>query len=139
MAWVSSVIGGAMGRYLVVNNHGWRISFVSPHNPELIDRTGNYTLGVTVPSEHTIYLSNDLYGNELITVFIHEMTHTVLWEYDIISDIHRYSKPKYAVDMEELVCNIVANYGYLIFKSVYESLGGKAIFYIPQIIERMVA
>ena len=114
-----------MDRYLMVNNHDWKVKFVSPYNPELIDRTGSYTLGVTVPSEHTIYLSNDLYG--------------VLWEYDIISDIHRYSKPKYVIDMEELVCNIVANYGYLIFKSVYESLGGKAIFYIPTIIERMVS
>ena len=62
MAWVFSAIGGAMDRYLMVNNHDWKVKFVSPYNPELIDRTGSYTLGVTVPSEHTIYLSNDLYG-----------------------------------------------------------------------------
>ena len=73
----------------------------------MIDRTGSWTLGVTDPSQNTVFLSDELSGNLLLRVLLHEMTHVTLWEYRILE--------------------------------TYRLLGGKAIFYMPGIIERLVA
>ena len=37
------------------------------------------------------------------------------------------------------ICNVVADYAQHIFFETYRLLGGKAIFYMPGIIERLVA
>lgn len=105
----------------------------------MIDRTGSWTLGVTDPSQNTVFLSDELSGNLLLRVLLHEMTHVTLWEYRILDSIKLYSKPEYSIEMEELICNVVADYAQYIFFETYRLLGGKAIFYMPGIIERLVA
>lgn len=122
-----------------INNHSWDIYFVFPEDSILIDRTGNRTIAVTIPKRRSIYLSDTLYGNELVRVLLHEMTHATLWEYGIIEEIKMYCYPEYQIDMEELVCNIVADYAHNIFIEAYRVLGGKAIFYMPKVLERLVS
>ena len=122
-----------------INDHIWNIYYVSEDNPVLIDRTGTWTLAVTIPKRKSIYLSDNLFGNQLITVLLHEMTHATLWEFGIINDIRKYCYPENAIDMEELVCNIVADYAQYIFMEAYRVLGGQAIFYMPMVLERLVA
>lgn len=117
----------------------WNIYYVSEDNPVLIDRTGTWTLAVTIPKRRSIYLSDNLFGNQLITVLLHEMTHATLWEFGIINDIRKYCYPENAIDMEELVCNIVADYAQYIFMEAYRVLGGQAMFYMPMVLERLVA
>lgn len=126
-------------RKFEINGNEWFVKWVSPENPILIDRTGSWTLGVTDPSQNTVFLSDELSGNLLLRVLLHEMTHVTLWEYRILDSIKLYSKPEYSIEMEELICNVVADYAQHIFFDTYRLLGGKAIFYMPGIIERLVA
>lgn len=126
-------------RSVRINDHIWNIYYVSEDNPVLIDRTGTWTLAVTILKRKSIYLSDNLFGNQLITVLLHEMTHATLWEFGIINDIREYCYPENAIDMEELVCNIVADYAQYIFMEAYRVLGGQAIFYMPMVLERLVA
>ena len=78
-------------------------------------------------------------GNLLLRVLLNEMTHGTMWQYRILDSIKLYSKPEYSVEMEELICNVVADYAQHIFFETYRLLGGKAIIYMPGIIESFVA
>lgn len=122
-----------------VNGNQWKIQFVNSKSKYLVDRTGVIRVATTDPQLNTIFLSKRLYGDFLKTVLIHEITHVVLWEYDIISRIHKYCYPEYRIDMEEEICNILADYGELIYETAYTALGGKAIFVVPYGMERLVA
>lgn len=122
-----------------INGHLWRVRHVFPNSKYLVDRTGKITVATTDPNLKTIFLSNNLYGDFLKRVLIHEMTHVVLWEYGIIQRIYLFCKPEYRIDMEEEICNILADYGQKVYQTAYMVLGGEAIFIIPQEIERLVA
>jgi len=58
-----------------INGELWKICFVYPYSPILMNNDGSYTLGVTVPENRTIYLSNELYGKDLDKVLSHELFH----------------------------------------------------------------
>ena len=70
-----------MLRQFYMNGDLWRVQFVSPHDSVLIDRTGNRTLGVSDYSTHIISIANNLYGELLNRVFIHELGHCVMFSY----------------------------------------------------------
>lgn len=127
-----------MMKRFFVNGNQWKIQFIDSKSKYLVDRTGEMRVATTDPQLNTIFLSKRLYGDFLKTVLIHEMTHVILWEYDIISRIHKYCYPEYRIDMEEEICNILADYGELIYETAYTALGGKAIFVVPYEIERLV-
>lgn len=59
---------------MMINNEEWALQFISPTDP-LLEVDDGFTLGVTIPEHHTIYLSDDLYGEKLHRVLCHELAH----------------------------------------------------------------
>lgn len=66
-----------MLKQFYMNGDLWKVRFVSPHDNVLIDRTGQRTLAVSDYSTMTISIANNLYGELLNRVFIHELGHCV--------------------------------------------------------------
>lgn len=121
-----------------MNGRLWTVVFVNPTSSYLIDRTGNYTVATTDPSAHMIYISDDLTGDFLIRVLIHELGHCTMVSYGLIEDIHRMSYPEYWIEIEEWVCNFLADYGFEIFTAAYEVLGDSAITVVPYELEKFI-
>lgn len=128
-----------MLREFVMNGDLWHVRFTSPQNPVLVDRTNTLTVAVTDPDTMTIYLSDNLYGDFLQKVLIHELSHAVMYSYDLVSEIHRMCKKKYWIPMEEFCANLIANYGSEVFGIAYSVLGNQAIHIVPYHLERMIA
>ena len=122
-----------------INGHLWNVKFMNPNSSYLVDRTNSIRVATTDPRLNTIFLSRQLSGDFLKKVLIHEMTHVVLWEYDILSRIHKYCYPEYAIDMEEEICNILADYGEIVFNRAYSVLGDEAIYVVPYHMEKLIA
>lgn len=122
-----------------MNGYLWRVYFVNPDSDLLVDRTGFHTLATTDPVTYCIYLSNQLDGSLLRTVLIHELGHCAMVSFHLLDDIHRMVKPKYWLEAEELICNIIANYGWKIFQTAYDILGESAWYYVTKELERFVA
>lgn len=81
-----------------VNGLNWKIKFTHNENDLIVD--GSVRLGVTDRNRLTIYLYDNLYGNLLRKVLIHELTHAWLFSYDYELD----------VEFEEMLCNFVDTY-----------------------------
>lgn len=122
-----------------MNRYLWRVYFVDPDSDLLVDRTGFHTLATTDPVTYCIYLSNQLNGSLLRTVLIHELGHCTMVSFHLLDDIHRMVKPEYWLEAEELICNIIANYGWKIFQTAYDILGESAWYYVTKELERFVA
>lgn len=122
-----------------MNGYLWRVYFVDPDSDLLVDRTGLHTLATTDPVTYCIYLSNQLDGALLRTVLIHELGHCTMVSFHLLDDIHRMVKPEYWLEAEELICNIIANYGWRIFQTAYDILGESAWYYVTKELERFVA
>lgn len=122
-----------------MNGYLWQIVFVDPYDPMLVDRTGVLTVATTDPTTLTIYISNELSGEFLTHVLIHELGHCAIFSFDLLYDIHRMVKPKYWVEAEEWVCNFIADYGAKIFSIAYSVLGDDAWIFIPYELERLIA
>lgn len=122
-----------------MNGDLWHVRFTSPQNPVLVDRTHTLTVAVTDPETMTIYLADNLYGGFLQKVLIHELSHAVMYSYDLVSEIHRMCKKKYWIPMEEFCANLIANYGSEVFGIAYSVLGNQAIHIVPYHLERMIA
>lgn len=99
-----------------MNGIVWKVYFVSYDSPYLVDRTGVRTLATTDPKYYKVYISNELYGSRLKHVLIHEMGHCVMVSYNLIRYIHKVVKPRYWIDAEEHICNLIADYGEMIFE-----------------------
>lgn len=115
-----------------MNGHFWKVKFVDPYSPMLVDRTNSLTVATTDPETHCVYLSNNLYGDFLKTVLLHELGHCALFSFDLLSDIHR-------IEAEEWVCNFIADYGEKIFSLGYSILGYDAWHFVPYELDRMIA
>lgn len=87
--------------FLHINNIIWRIKFVSDYDSSLLKANGSYALGACHNNTKTIYINNNLYGNLLKKVLSHEITHAVIFSYNIVLDY----------EQEELFANLIANYG----------------------------
>lgn len=122
-----------------MNGYLWQIVFVDPSDPMLVDRTGVLTVATTDPITLTIYISNELSGEFLTHVLIHELGHCAIFSFDLLIDIHRMVKPEYWIDAEEWVCNFIADYGTQIFNTAYSILGDDAWIFIPYELERLIA
>lgn len=123
----------------VMNGLTWHVRFTRPDNPILIDRTSNWTVAVTDPKTMTIYLANNLYGDFLTRVALHELSHAVMYSYGYIDDIHRMCKKRYWIEMEEFIANIIADRAHEIFERAYEIVGDEAIRFVPYRLERLVS
>ena len=113
-----------MLRQFYMNGDLWRVRFVSPNDNVLIDRTGK---------------RNNLHGELLNRVFIHELGHCVMFSYGLLPELHRMVKKRYWVDAEEFVCNILADYSHFVIGTARDILGNKFTYVSPVGAERMIA
>lgn len=122
-----------------MNGYLWRICYVNPNSRMLIDRSGRLTLGTTDPVSRIVYLSDHLYGDQLVKVLIHELGHCALISFGLVNEIHKMTKRDYWIYAEEWVCNIIANYGMLIFSIAKDILGYDAWMCIPYELEKIIS
>lgn len=122
-----------------MNGYSWKIRFVLHDSPMLVDRTGTLTVATTDPRTLTLYLSEELSGDFLMTVLIHELGHCALYSFGFLRRIKRMVLPEYRIEMEEFICNFLADYGFRIFKIAYQTLGYDAWKLIPGELEKFVA
>lgn len=120
-----------MLKRFVMNGYLWNVRFTSPQDPILVDRTNTLTVGVTDPSTMTIYVADNLYGEFLTRVVLHELSHAMMYSFGYLKQIHAYCKRKYWVPMEELIANIIADRAKEIFERAYEIVGDEAIRFVP--------
>lgn len=123
------------GFYL--NGIYWRVRFVNPNSIYLMDRTRNMRLATTDISSHYIFLNDRLEGDLLIRVLLHELGHATMASYGLIDDLHRFVKKDYWIEAEEWVCNLIADYGAIIFLSASKTLGVDVWNYIPRKIDHL--
>ena len=122
-----------------MNGLRWRVRFTYPTDPVLVDRTGTLTIGVTDSATMTIYLSNELRGEFLTRVVLHELSHAMMISYGYLEQIHKYCKKRHWVDMEELIANLIANQAKEIFQRAYDIVGDDAIRFVPYMLEQFAA
>ena len=122
----------------VMNGDSWQVKFVDPHNPSLVDRTGRLRVATTDPNTWTVYLSNNLKGDFLMTVMIHELGHCAMYSFGLLYEIHKMVRHEFWIDAEEWICNFIADYGMQIFKIAYGILGSKAWDILPKELERVL-
>ena len=122
-----------------MNGDLWRVQFVSSQDDVLIDRTGKRTLAVSDYSTMTISIANNLHGELLNRVFIHELGHCVMFSYGLLSELHRMVKKRYWVDAEEFVCNVLADYGHFVIRTARDVLGNQFTYVSPVGMERVIA
>lgn len=79
----------------------WRLKFVRPSSERLKNSQGLYTLGVTDNNIKTVFIADNLTQEKEELVICHELTHCICFEYDIYLPI----------DLEEWLCNFVAEHG----------------------------
>lgn len=94
-----------------VNGRLWNVVIVEPNHPELVDRTGELRVATTNPIKQTVFLSQSLHGSFLRTVLIHELGHVAMISYNMLPAIHAMTKPSYWIEMEEYICNVLADKG----------------------------
>lgn len=117
----------------------WRVKIVNPYDPRLVDRTSELKVATTDPVAKCVYLSGLLDGDFFNTVLIHELAHCAMISFGLIEYIHIHVEPEYWIDVEEFMCNFIADYGLTIFRTAYDLFGDDAIRIVPGEIEKYVA
>lgn len=120
-------------REIVLNNVKWHVIRVPPNNPYLVDRSNVLTIGTTDPISRCIYIADNLYGELEKKVIAHEIGHAVCFSYGLLNEIHRYCYPEHWIDMEEFICNFVADYGEMIWDIT------KDIAKVPIYLEKLIS
>lgn len=120
-------------RMITMNGIKWYVVRVPPTSGYLIDRSNTLTLGTTDPVTRCVYISDQLKGNIEKRVIAHELGHVACFSYGLIGQIHAYSYPEHWIDMEELICNFVADYGAYIWDIT------KDLTDVHRYLERMVS
>ena len=119
-----------------LNGRTWRVQYVEPYDLRLVDRTGTLCVATTDPNVNVVYLSDELEGDFLVRVLVHEIGHCALVSFNLIDDIHRLCRPDRWMEAEEWICNFIADYGLYIFKAAYAVLGENAWIAVPYELER---
>ena len=125
--------------HFTMNGYLWKVRFVKPGDKNLVDRTNTLTIATTEPSSKTIYLSTGLSGDFLMTVFIHELGHCALWSFGFLDYIHRMVYPDKWIEMEEFICNFLADFGMKVFRIAFKTMGYDAWKLIPKAFEQYIA
>lgn len=128
-----------MLKQFYMNGDLWRVRFVSPHDDVLIDRTGERTLAVSDYSTRIISISDNLYGELLNRVFIHELCHCVMFSYGLLPELHYMVKKQHWIEAEEWCCNLLSDYGCFVIRTARDILGNKFTYVAPVGVERMIA
>lgn len=82
-----------------INEELWELCFVPADSDCLLNNYGEYTLGITVPEERRIYISDELEGARLHHVLCHELFHAEMVARNVFLPIY----------IEEVLCDIVAD------------------------------
>lgn len=122
-----------------MNGQLWRVKHVNANSPLLVDRTGKHRVATTDPYTSCVYLSEELNGDFLKTVLLHELGHCVMFSYDLLDDIHRTVDPENWIEVEEWICNFIADFGSKIFATAYDVLGEEAWSFVPRELERYIS
>lgn len=123
----------------VLNNYIWKIRTVPADSPYLVDRQGMLTVATTDPDELCVFLSEELTGNFRKRVIAHEMGHATCFSFGLLPEIWECCYPDRRIQMEEFICNFVADYGERIFEITYKIMGDEALEVLPHYLERLVA
>lgn len=122
-----------------MNGDLWHVKIVDPYSPKLVDRTGGLKVATTDPNLLCVHLSSALKGDFFNTVLIHELGHCAMVSFNLLDYIHEHVPPEYWIDMEEFICNFIADYGLKIFRTAYQLFGDDALRIVPQQIEKYIA
>lgn len=122
-----------------MNGDLWRVKIVNPYSPKLVDRTGELKVATTDPISMNVYLSNRLEGDFFNTVLVHELGHCAMISFNLIDYIRSRVQPEYWIEVEEFMCNFIADYGLKIFRTAYDLFGDEAMKLVPIEIERYMA
>lgn len=90
----------------IINGEQWRVLFVEPRHPALLKPNGNFAIGACDDFSKTIFLNYNLSGQELKRVLCHEITHAIMFSFDI----------KMPLQQEELFAELMAAFGEEIVK-----------------------
>lgn len=110
-------------RPFVSNGDVWRPVPVDSDDRRLIDRTGTFRLATTDPSTMCAYLSNRLRGLDLEVVSTHEVGHRAMHGHGPLDSPHAIIPEDTWVDVEEWVCDCLANRGRKIIHAADTALG----------------
>lgn len=122
-----------------MNGYWWYVISVPPNSPYLVARGNVLTVATTDPSTLCVYLSSALKGDFKKRVIAHEMGHACCFSFGLLDEIEECCYPDKGIQMEEFVCNFVADYGERIFSITYEILGDEALYHLPKHLERLVS
>ena len=84
-----------------INGEQWGVALVFPYDIALLMPNGDYAIGACNDSTKTIYINNELYGEDFEKVLCHELVHAAMFAYDVIL----------GYDEEELIAEIIATFG----------------------------
>lgn len=90
----------------IINGELWRVVFVSAQHPALLRPNGEFAIGACDDYSKTIYLSSSLSGDYLKRVLCHEITHAVMFSFNI----------KMPLIQEELFAELMAAFGEEVIK-----------------------
>lgn len=85
----------------LINNIYWKLTFVEPNYPLLINYDGGYSIGACDNLTRTIYINNTLTGSLLKKVLCHQLTHAAMFSYGVTLSLQQ----------EELVADLISTYG----------------------------
>lgn len=85
----------------LINGKNWYVVKIRANNSILRRSDGSRTVGACNKNNRVIYISDCLYGAFLKKVLLHELSHAYMFEYNV----------NLSVKEEEIVCDIIANYG----------------------------
>lgn len=84
-----------------VNQQKWDVRIVHPTHFKLRRSDGSFSIGVCDDNDKVIYMSGAINGILFREVLCHEITHAVLFSYNI----------SLSYNQEEIVANVLAKYG----------------------------
>lgn len=90
----------------IINGELWRVVFVDSRHPALLKPNGSFAIGACDDYSKNIYLNKDLSGGELKQVLCHEITHAIMFSYNI----------KMPLAQEELFAELMAIFGEEVIK-----------------------
>lgn len=94
-----------------VNGKAWRVAWVTPGDPRLIDREGKRTVGTADPVTRTVHISNELKPPELDRVLLHEVAHAITMSWGLLPAFGELVQSGDRIGAEEWAAQLVENHG----------------------------
>ena len=85
----------------IINNELWKVIFVNERHSALLKPNGTFAIGACDDYSKTIFLSKNLSDESLKRVLCHEITHAIMFSYNI----------RMPLAQEELFAELMAIFG----------------------------